>query len=211
MLLAIAVGTMLGWFVPRVAWYYVQGYLARDGRDPRKQHVPWCGARAMGLISAAFGGVAALWWRLHPAWAEFLPVMIVVTLLVIIALVDLTVRRIPNQLVLVLFFWAVIQSLWTGHPSLTRLALGTLVGGGIFLLIAIAGRGALGMGDVKLAAALGAVLGYPAVINALFAGVIAGGVSALVLILMRRISRKDYMAYGPYLALGAILVLVQLG
>lgn len=160
-------------------------------------------------ITVGFALFAALWWHGHPSWPETISVLVVSALLAAITLVDLSVRRIPNQLVLALFLWSIVQSLWIGRPTLPALAIGALVGGGLFLLIAIVGRGAMGMGDVKLAFALGAVLGYPAVINALIAGIIAGGLAAVILLLTRRIGRKDYMAYGPYLALGAFLILLH--
>ncbi len=67
----------------------------------------------------------------------------------------------------------------------------------------------MGMGDVKLEAALGALLGFPAIVSAMFLGVIAGGLAAIVLLLMKRVGRKDPIAYGPWLALGAWIVLVQ--
>jgi len=77
-----------------------------------------------------------------------------------------------------------------------------LVGGGLFVLVALARRGAMGVGDVKLAAALGAVLGYPVILQGLFLGVLAGGGGAALLLATGRLTRKDTMAYAPYLALG---------
>ncbi len=88
-------------------------------------------------------------------------------------------------------------------------AIGLAVAGGIFLLLAILGRDALGLGDVKLAAAIGALAGFPVALVGLFVGIMAGGVAALFLLLTRRAGRKDTMAYGPYLALGAWLVLTR--
>jgi leader peptidase (prepilin peptidase)/N-methyltransferase len=41
----------------------------------------------------------------------------------------------------------------------------------------------------------------------MFFGVLAGGVGAFVLLVTRRKGRKDAMAYGPYLALGAWLII----
>jgi len=133
-------------------------------------------------------------------------------LLVTIALVDLRVRRIPNVMVAVLVGWGLVRSLVTGQPSLWGWGLGLLVGGGVFLVITLVGRGAMGPGDVKLAAALGALVGYPAVWGVLWVGILAGGVVTLVLLLARRVGRKDYMAYGPYLAFGGWVILwVQCG
>ena len=132
--------------------------------------------------------------------------LVVTGVLLTISLVDLEARRIPNALCLMLVLWALVQMLWLGRPAPTAAALGMLVGGGLFLLVALAGRGAMGAGDVKFAAALGVVLGYPLIILALFWGIVAGGSAALVLLATRRAGRKEYMAYGPYLALGAWVV-----
>ena len=147
---------------------------------------------------------AYVWWRASDI-GELLPALVVTAMLATISLVDLRVRRIPNALVLALLAWGLVQVIWLGQPPLAAL-LGLLAGGGLLLLIALAGRGAMGAGDVKLAGALGAVLGYPLVLHGLFYGILAGGAAALVLLVTRRVGRKDYIAYGPYLALGAWIV-----
>jgi prepilin signal peptidase PulO-like enzyme (type II secretory pathway) len=96
--------------------------------------------------------------------------------------------------------------LWLGQPDWRAAVAGLAVAGGLFFVLALIGRGVAGLGDVKLEAALGALLGYPAVLAAMLAGIMAGGVAAAVLLLTRRAGRKDAFAYGPYLALGAWLV-----
>lgn len=207
---AAVLGALIGILVYWESRRYIRMYRQRDASAAGESAPVTREDRRLGAgVACAFALFATLWWWQRPTWYQFVPVTVTVAILGIITLVDLAVRRIPNRLVLSLFLWAVVQSLWTGQPSLAGLVLGTLIGGGLFLLIAVAGRGAMGMGDVKLAAALGAVLGYPAVLSGLFAGIIAGGLAALLLILTRRIGRKDYMAYGPYLALGAILILMS--
>ena len=71
--------------------------------------------------------------------------------------------------------------------------------GGFFLLLALVNPAGLGMGDVKLAAFLGAWLGYPVAV-ALFAGSLLGLVPA-VLVLARRGAegRKTTLPYVPAL------------
>ena len=64
----------------------------------------------------------------------------------------------------------------------------------------------MGAGDVKLVAGLGGILGYPLILYGVFWGILFGGAAALVLLVTRRVGRKDPMAYGPYLALGGWLV-----
>lgn len=88
-----------------------------------------------------------------------------------------------------------------------------IAGGGaglVFLLIAIAGAlyfrtEAMGLGDVKLAAFIGLVLGIVYTTTALLAGVILAGVVAVVLLALRLKSRRDAIPYGPFLSLGGLL------
>lgn len=82
------------------------------------------------------------------------------------------------------------------------------VGGGIFLLLAIISKGALGGGDVKLIFGLGLWLGAIKLLNVVLYGTILGGVSALAMILLETKSRGSYFAYGPYFTSGAIYKLL---
>ena len=102
-------------------------------------------------------------------------------------------------------------SLLPGAPQPLDMLLGGVVGFGVFLLLAIVGRGALGMGDVKLAGVVGMMVGYPGVLTALTIGAILGAVGALVLLASRRATRKTAIAYAPYLAVGAMITLWTLG
>ncbi len=72
---------------------------------------------------------------------------------------------------------------------------------------------AFGMGDVKLAGLLGALIGFPAIFYALIYAVLLGGVGALVAILLPLIRRRGYSAfmaipYGPYLIVAGWAFLV---
>jgi leader peptidase (prepilin peptidase)/N-methyltransferase len=164
------------------------------------------------LAALTVAGVAL--WGAYVGWqvaslAAGALALVVTSLLLCIALVDFQVRRIPNLLVGALLVCAVLQALLLSAPTVPSMVLGLLVGGGTFLLLAIIGRGAMGMGDVKLAAAIGALLGLPAALQGLFVGILCGGLAAAILLLTKRVGRKDPMAYGPWLALGAWVVLVH--
>lgn len=127
-------------------------------------------------------------------------------ILVTLAVVDFRVRRIPNVVLIALLAWGLAEALWVGQPGLVAAGLGLALGGGLFLLLALLRRGGMGAGDVKLAAVLGAILGFPAILPALLGGTLAGGLAAAFLLATRRAGRKDPMAYGPYLALGAWII-----
>ena len=66
----------------------------------------------------------------------------------------------------------------------------------------------LGMGDVKLAMMMGAMLGFHRIFFALFWGIILGGVITVVLLLTRRVSRNSALPYGQYLAISGIAFLI---
>ena len=86
--------------------------------------------------------------------------------------------------------------------------LAAAIGGGIFLLLAIISKGALGGGDVKLIFGLGMWLGAEKLLNVVLYGTILGGISALLMILAKKKSRGSYFAYGPYFTLSAIYFLL---
>ena len=72
---------------------------------------------------------------------------------------------------------------------------------------------AFGMGDVKLAGLLGALVGFPAIFYVLIYAILLGGVGAILAILLRIVQRRGYSAYmaipyGPYLILAGWGVLI---
>lgn len=97
---------------------------------------------------------------------------------------------------------------WQMHLNFLNHAAAAIIGGGIFLLLALLSKGSLGGGDVKLIAALGLWLGFEKLLNVVFAGTISGGLAAILMILANKKNRNSYFAYGPYFALTAIYFLL---
>jgi leader peptidase (prepilin peptidase)/N-methyltransferase len=205
-------GLVLGAGVWRLAGCLAARYPAGPGEEEANEPVavPAGGQGLVWLPAALVLASLGLWgayvgWR-GPGIGPAVAALLVTGLLLTISLVDVQVRRIPDPLVLTLLGWALAQVLWLGQPTLPSAALGLAAGGGLFFVLALIGRGAMGAGDVKLAAALGALLGVPLVFSGLLAGVLVGGAAALWLLATGRAGRKDPMAYGPCLALGAWIV-----
>ena len=65
-----------------------------------------------------------------------------------------------------------------------------------------------GMGDVKLGGLMGLVLGFPEVSVSFYFAFVFGGIFAVVLLLLKLRSRRDAIPYGPFLATGAVAVLL---
>ena len=102
------------------------------------------------------------------------------------------------------------HTLWK-QPWWTGIAM-ALAAGLIFLLLALAGSTlfkaeALGFGDVKLAFFMGLLLGWPYTFTALFYGAFAAVVGVIAFAVRNR-SLRGTMAYGPYLAVGALIMLL---
>jgi len=93
-------------------------------------------------------------------------------------------------------------------PFIGRAAAGGGIGLALFLLIVIVSRGGMGWGDVKLAALIGLVTGFPLVFIALLLGVVLGGVVAALLLLFKIKRRKEAIPFGPFLAIAAIATLL---
>jgi leader peptidase (prepilin peptidase)/N-methyltransferase len=93
-------------------------------------------------------------------------------------------------------------------PNMAQAAVGCAIGLVLFLLIAILSRGGMGLGDVKMAALMGIMLGFPSVLVAIFVAVIAGGITAILLLVTRKKGRKQAIPFGPFLALGTMLALI---
>ena len=98
-----------------------------------------------------------------------------------------------------------LQAWWVG------IAMG-VAAGALFLLLSLAGAAlfkaeALGFGDVKLAVFMGLLLGWPYTFTAIFYGVLLAGAVSIGVIVWRR-TMKGTIAYGPYLAAGALIVLL---
>ena len=127
-------------------------------------------------------------------------------MLVVVTRTDLEHRLIPDRIVVP----GALVLVGRREPSTIRASRGcsAALGAGVALfLIVLAYPKGMGMGDVKLAAFLGAGLGAP-VIVALFLGFLAAFFPAAVLLVRHgRAARKQAIALGPFLALGGVVAL----
>lgn len=73
---------------------------------------------------------------------------------------------------------------------------------------ALYGHGALGQGDVTLSAFLGLILGLPYILPTFLFTVLLGGLVPFLLLITRRINRKSFIPYGPFLTISGWLMLV---
>jgi leader peptidase (prepilin peptidase)/N-methyltransferase len=126
----------------------------------------------------------------------------------VMAITDLESQRILNLVVFPAIGVAFVAAFFTPGRSLIQLLLGGVVGFVILFLLAVLVSGGMGMGDVKLAAFIGLMVGFPQIGLVLLLAFVIGGLIAGVLWAAGRLSRGDRVAFGPYLALGAVIGLL---
>jgi leader peptidase (prepilin peptidase) / N-methyltransferase len=124
---------------------------------------------------------------------------------VVVTATDLERRIVPNRVVLPAA--AAVLALQTAfHPS-PEWALGAVGGAGFLFLAAVAYPGGMGMGDVKLALLIGALLGRTTPV-AIMLGLFLALVPSVVLLAQKGIAaRKSKIAFAPFLAAGAVIAL----
>ncbi|NGO47374.1 prepilin peptidase [Streptomyces ureilyticus] len=132
---------------------------------------------------------------------------------VLLATIDFAVHRLPDVVTLPLAASALIllggAALLPGAGGSWKTALlGSLTLGAFYLLLFLINPKGFGFGDVKLAPALGAVLGWYGwglLLIATFAGYLFGALYGVGLILARRSGRKTAIPFGPFLIAGAFV------
>jgi len=191
-------GTELAWYdnVPVIS------YLALHGRCRS------CGVRISPLYPAvelATAGLIAACFVVYGLTAEAVVAAFFCAVLVAVTATDLTHRIVPNRIVLPAA-GVVLLAQTAIHPSPEWL-FGALGASGFLFVAALAYPAGMGMGDVKLALLLGAMLG-----RLVGVGLMVGMVAALVpsIYLLARhgaAARKMGIPFAPFLALGSIVAL----
>ena len=125
--------------------------------------------------------------------------------LVNIALIDIKYMEIPNTYNAIVLILGVINMLILKDYSLI---LTGIISFALFFIVAIFSKGALGGGDIKLALGLGLFFNRLAYIDFLIYTFGIGAVIALILLVTKKKSKEDKIAFGPFMSLGAILAIL---
>jgi len=143
----------------------------------------------------------------------FLKTTMLITLSYIAVVFDISTKRIPNTLVLLMVAgWLltitpmIFVDTELGIRLLTDSIYGSLIGGGLFLLVYLLSRKGLGGGDVKFMAAAGLYLGFAKTVPAILYGTVLASLTGLVLILIHKIGRKDSLPLAPFLFIGIMII-----
>lgn len=184
----------------------VVGYLARRWTD---REATAATSRWVHLLLPAVL-CAAVAWRFGLSWD--LPVYLYFALVSVpLAIIDLRAHRLPNLLTLSAYPIAaallVLPAAAAGTvEGLIRAALGGAVLFAFYLVLHLVNPAGMGMGDVKLAGPMGALLGWLAwsvLLVGGFLGFAFGGLVGLGLLVSGRAGRHTALPFGPFMLAGA--------
>lgn len=207
--------------VPVLSWLFLQG------------RCRFCGVRISGryaLVELATGILVASFFVRYGASVDFFANALFGCILIPIFLIDLEHCIIPTELNIagilvglgadlarwltgqyVPWAWTLPRTAWLIHlpPSVV----GMLLGGGVFLGMVALGswlfhREAMGGGDVRFAAAAGALFGPTYTFLTFFLlSIFLGAAVGLLLITLRLRSRRDYIPFGPFMVISALALM----
>jgi leader peptidase (prepilin peptidase) / N-methyltransferase len=191
-------GRGLAWYdnIPVVSWLLLRGQ-CRGCREPISMQYP--------LVEL---GTALLWafmaWRFG-AGLEALKGAVFGTILLGIALTDAKAYIIPDEFSLGGLALGILFALAAGRQPLGVALLGASVGFGLLWLVAVLGEAAfkqeaMGGGDIKMMAMVGAFVGWQGTLLTVFLGAFIG---SLIFVPLTLLGRKRLVPFGIFLALGA--------
>ncbi len=184
-------------------------------KDFFREYLKNCKPKYILMVIVAVSYIALLYFK--GLTIDTIKYMVLIPMLLIAFVIDYRLQIIPNRLTLTIFefgliftFLETIINTTVGIGIFVDNILGMLVGGGIFLLItliggAIAGKEAMGFGDVKLMGALGLFFGW---INMIMISVMAFLFAAIVSIVILIIKRKkfnEYIPFGPFIVVASMI------
>ena len=222
---------MIRWFdnVPVFGWMWLRGKARCCGKAIAVRYplVELLTAVLFYLLAVMppFGPVITPDMVLHTeALFAFLASLVFTSMLVALTFIDFDTYLLPDVLTkpgmvlgLVAGTWPGVAGQLSNDPlvsvelrSLLASVLGLIVGGGVTWGVRILGsvvfkKEAMGFGDVKLMAMIGAFVGWQGSLLTLFLGCVFGAIGRTVLALRRGMSAR--IPFGPYLAMGAMVAL----
>ena len=216
-----ACSALIPWWynLPVVSWLYLHGKAA------------CCGARISIHYPLVELGTGVLWVMIFAcfpfldwnggAWTfetteslRFIHALVFSSVLLICSVIDFEHQIIPDVLSLPMIALSPLVAAFHPELDLQSSIIGIFLGGGIFYAVAwiyflIRKEYGLGLGDVKLLAAIGGWLGYQSVLTTIFWASMLGSIIGIGALLMtRNRSLKLKLPFGPFLSIAAVLLLL---
>lgn len=147
---------------------------------------------------------------------ELIKYMLLIPMLISAFMIDYKLQIIPNRLNLTIFevglITTFIEGIYSPDLAISNL-IGGLVGAGIFFAITliggmIAGKEAMGFGDVKFMGALGLFFGWMNIIGISVIAFLLAAIISIILIVTKIRKTDEYIPFGPFIVIASIIVML---
>lgn len=146
-----------------------------------------------------------LYWRFKNI-SEFILYTIITCVLILITLIDINYMIIPGKPTILLFLIIIIYlTINRENMILKNHFFAFVLSGLFFILIIILSKGGMGFGDVQLISLLGLLVGLENIYFIILGSFLLGALISIMLLLTKVKTRKDPIAFGPFIVASFIL------
>ncbi|MGN1327349.1 MAG: prepilin peptidase [Clostridia bacterium] len=203
-IIGLAVGQFISWCVVRLPEYkkvFVKEFFTIYLKNEKPKYI------YMVITALLFVGIL---YR-YGFGLTTLAYLLLAPMLLCALVIDYKLQIIPNRLNLTIFEVGLVYTVISGITNINiaiDLLLGMVAGAGIFLFITlvgglIAGKEAMGFGDVKLMGALGLFFGLRKIIVISLIAFLLGAIIGVILMIAKRKNSGEYIPFGPFIVIAA--------
>jgi leader peptidase (prepilin peptidase)/N-methyltransferase len=133
--------------------------------------------------------------------------LLLISALISVTFIDYQYMIIPNKITYPLIVISLLSAIIFDYLTIFQSLLGIVIPSLLLLIVAFIFKGGMGMGDVKLAAAIGGFMGWSYTLAGIFIGSLFGSIIGLSLMGLGIIGRKTRIPFGPFICIGAVIMI----
>ena len=207
-IIGLGVGQFVSWCTVRMPDYskvFVKDFFSLYLKNEKPKYI------YMTVTAVIFIGLLYL----YGFQLKTLAYMILFPMLLCASVIDYRLKIIPNRLNLTIFEVGLVYTFLEGIININiaiDMLLGMVAGAGIFLFITlvgglIAGKEAMGFGDVKLMGGLGLFFGWRTIIIISLIAFLLGAIVGIALMLRKKKKSDEYIPFGPFIVISAVIAM----
>lgn len=207
-IIGLGVGQFVSWCTVRMPDYskvFVKDFFSLYLKNEKPKYI------YMTVTAVIFIGLLYL----YGFQLKTLAYMILFPMLLCAFVIDYRLKIIPNRLNLTIFEVGLVYTFLEGIININiaiDMLLGMIAGAGIFLFITlvgglIAGKEAMGFGDVKLMGGLGLFFGWRTIIIISLIAFLLGAMVGITLMLRKKKKSDEYIPFGPFIVISAVITM----
>ncbi len=207
-IIGLGVGQFVSWCTVRMPDYskvFVKDFFSLYLKNEKPKYI------YMTVTAVIFIGLLYL----YGFQLKTLAYMILFPMLLCAFVIDYRLKIIPNRLNLTILEVGLVYTFLEGIININiaiDMLLGMIAGAGIFLFITlvgglIAGKEAMGFGDVKLMGGLGLFFGWRTIIIISLIAFLLGAIVGITLMLRKKKKSDEYIPFGPFIVISAVIAM----